>query len=51
MKNDAGSVTFDPVAIGKAQSVTAAGTTVTYDVLAALDAQAALDQYNKQQSK
>ena len=51
VKNDAGSVTFDPVAIAKTQSVTAAGTTVTYDVLAALNAQAALDQYNKQAKK
>jgi hypothetical protein len=48
--NQVGSVSFDPVAIGKDQSVTAAGVTVDYATLAALNAQAALDQWNKQQA-
>lgn len=46
--NQVGSVTFDPLAIGATQSVTSAGVTVTYAQLAALNAQAALDQWNKQ---
>ena len=50
VKNDAGSVTFDPVAIGTSQKVTAGGVTVDYGTLAGLNAQAALDQYNKQQA-
>ena len=49
--NQVGSVTFDPVAIGDQQSVTAGNVTVTYGQLAALNAQAALDQWNKQQIK
>ena len=44
-----GSVTFDPVAIGKTQTVTVGQTTVDYGTLAALNAQAALDQWNAQQ--
>ena len=51
VKNDAGSVTFDPVAIGSSQKVTSGNVTVDYGQLAALNAQAALDQYNKQAKK
>ena len=40
----AGSVTFDPIAIGT-QAVTADGITVTYQQLADLNAQAAADQW------
>lgn len=47
--NQVGSVTFDPVAIGSKQTVTVGKTTVDYGTLAALNSQAALDQWNKQQ--
>ncbi len=46
--NQIGSVSFDPVAIGTAQKVTAGNITVDYGQLAALNAQAALDQWNAQ---
>lgn len=45
----AGSASFDMVALGK-ETVTASGVTVTYSQLAALNGQAAMDQYDKQQS-
>lgn len=41
---------FDMVALGK-ETVTASGTTVTYAQLAALNGQAAMDQYNAQQAQ
>ncbi len=48
--NQVGSVSFDPVAIGSSQKVTSGGITVDYGQLAALNAQAALDQWNAQQA-
>lgn len=50
VQNQVGSVTFDPVAIGMQQTVTVGKVTVDYGTLAALNAQAALDQWNKQQA-
>jgi hypothetical protein len=49
--NQVGSVSFDPVAIGKDQTVTVGSVTVDYGTLAALNAKAALDQWNKQQAE
>ncbi len=49
VENPVGSVNFDPVAIGATQTITVGNVTVDYGTLAKLNAQAALDQWNKQQ--